>query len=90
MVMDEKEATEELSREGRATRNSWLIVIAAAVITTILVTLLDQWLLGGLLIGGLLIMLVVENIRRTWDIGSSIRFGIALGLLGAWLVWKFF
>lgn len=86
--MSDQEIT-ELFRKEQAARSSWLVVIAAAIITTILVSLLDQWFLGGLVIGGLILILVIENVRRTWDFGGSIRFGIALGMLGAWLVWRF-
>jgi len=65
------------------------VLVVAAAATTILVTLFDQWVLGGFVIGTLILMLVIENVRRSWKFGGSVRLGIALGILVAWLIWRF-
>ena len=80
---------DELPNPDRRTQWSWVAVIVTAIVSTLLVTLLDQWILGGLVIGGLFLMLVVENIARTLTLGNSIQFGIALGLMAGWLLWRF-
>ena len=84
----DQHGTDLAGQEGRRARQSWALVVAAAISAAALVAL-NRWFAGGIVIGALVLMLAIENTRRSWTLGSAIRFGAAIGLLAGWLVVRF-